>query len=207
MWQGQNKEDMIISNYFGDHKGALLDLGANDGYTFSNSFYLLNNGWKGILVDPSPSAYEKLETLYQGNPDVHLMNVAIGNHNTLTTLYDSDSLLNNGDSSLVSTCVKNETKRWEPLNMKFDEVEVEMWNFKYLIHQSPIKSFDFISIDCEGLDISILKQINLSDVNCRCLCIEHNSVKAVVKEIRAYCSLFGLNKEIGYNAENIILAK
>lgn len=207
MWRGQNKEDMIVSNYFGDYKGTLLDLGANDGITFSNSFKLLWNGWSGVLVDPSPSAYKKLQTLYEGNPDVHLMNVAIGNHNTLTTLYDSDSLLNNGDSSLVSTCVKNETKRWEPLNMKFEEVEVEMWNFKYLIHQSPIKSFDFISIDCEGLDISILKQINLSDVNCRCLCIEHNSVSSVVREIKAHCKLFGLTKEIGYNAENIILAK
>lgn len=207
MWQGQNKEDMIISNYFGDYKGTLLDLGANDGCTFSNSFYLLSNGWKGVLVDPSPSAYKKLQYLYQENPDVHLMNVAIGNHNTLTTLYDSDSLLNNGDSSLVSTCVKNETKRWEPLNMKFDEIEVEMWNFKYFIHQSPVKSFDFISIDCEGLDVDILRQINLSNVGCKCLCIEHNSVKSAVKEIRSYCNSFGLNKEIGYNAENIILAK
>ena len=37
-----------------------VDIGANDGITLSNTYFLEKNGWDGIAVKPIPSVYEKL---------------------------------------------------------------------------------------------------------------------------------------------------
>ena len=44
-------EQDIILNYFNGKQGTFLDIGANDGKTFSNSYALSLLGWKGVCVD------------------------------------------------------------------------------------------------------------------------------------------------------------
>src|SRR5688572_349204 len=42
--------------------GFFIEIGANDGITFSNAYFLeKNRGWKGICVEPHPTAFEKLK--------------------------------------------------------------------------------------------------------------------------------------------------
>jgi len=53
----QNNEQQVILDYFGEHYiGTFLDLGCNDGQTFSNTRALALNGWSGVLVDASANA-------------------------------------------------------------------------------------------------------------------------------------------------------
>ena len=41
----QNNEEQVILDYFGNKIGNLLDIGANDGITLSNSRKLIELGW------------------------------------------------------------------------------------------------------------------------------------------------------------------
>jgi hypothetical protein len=82
-----------------------------------------------------------------------------------------------------------------------------MITFDKMMQESPYKTFEFISIDCEGYDLPILRQINLKELGVRVLCIEHNGDNAALNEIISICSSYGLNTELLINAENIILAK
>ena len=66
----QYREDLIVFDYFNGKVGNLLDLGANDGITFSNSRLLIENGWGGVLVEASPLTFKKLETLYENSSKV-----------------------------------------------------------------------------------------------------------------------------------------
>lgn len=53
----QNGEQQVILETFealGIHKGHLVDLGAGDGYTMSNTRALLDRGWTGDLYDGDP---------------------------------------------------------------------------------------------------------------------------------------------------------
>lgn len=53
----QNGEQAHILYYFdvmGIDKGHLVDLGAGDGFTMSNTRALLNRGWTGYLLDGDP---------------------------------------------------------------------------------------------------------------------------------------------------------
>ena len=54
-FNGQNLEDKIVWDFFqetygADFKGTVLDLGANNGLSLSNSRVFIQNGWKGFLV-------------------------------------------------------------------------------------------------------------------------------------------------------------
>ena len=65
--------------------------------------------------------------------------------------------------------------------------------------------FDFITIDAEGMDMEILKQIDLLDT--QLLCIEWNSKNEIKEEILEYTSKFGMNKIIYQSGENLLIAR
>jgi len=204
----QNKEDIAVLNYFGkDFKGLLLDIGANDGITLSNSRLLIESEWSAYLIEPSPKAFNKLMVNLIGNSENTVpLNFAIGTENGKATLYESNEHLTKNDIALLSSLNEAETKRWK--NQKFKGVEVDVLTFEsFLFLFEEIANIDFISIDAEGLDLDILKQINLTGLNVKCLCIEHNSNNQVRAEIIEYCLQHGLNNILLENSENIILVK
>jgi hypothetical protein len=85
-------------------------------------------------------------------------------------------------------------------------VPVQFYTFADALQQFMVKRFDFITIDAEGMDFEILHQMNLTDLGCKCICIEHNSTPQIADKMKAYCSIFGLTNELLRNGENIILA-
>lgn len=200
----QNNEDEIISQYFGSHIGTLLDIGANDGVTFSNSKLLIDKGWVADLVEPSDYGFNKLSELYSDNRNVRLHKCAMSSECFVGTLHESGAHVKNGtDRALVSTIQQHEKNRWG--NVAFKEIEVSVIDFNTFHQHLDLPKFDFISIDAEGEDWNILSQIDLNKVGCKCLCIEYNSIQSLAQLYSNYCAKFGL-KEIHRNAENIIFA-
>lgn len=169
----QNKEQEVIVNYFKDFKGTFLSIGENDGQTLSNTRGLAELGWCGVMVEPSPKAFHKLKQLYdiEKKGCFYLYNFAIGTHNGVMKFFDSGTHLNQGDVGLLSTADESELKRFP--GTQYDEIEVKVFRLKTALNRFTIKKFDFVSIDAEGFDLEILKQMDLSDV--KCLCIEWNS--------------------------------
>lgn len=204
-YHSQNNEAEIILNYFGKHKGTVLEIGANDGITLSNSYDLIKSGWQGYLLEPGNVCADLIQ-LYKGNNQVHIYNVGIGLENERVPFYESGAHVKNGiDKGLVSSIHEHETLRWRKSGVQFNKTEIELVTFEdwYKLAGSPI--LDFISIDTEGCEVQILKQIDLSYVKCECICIEWNGVTDLDKLYRDYCAQFGL-KEIARNRENIIFA-
>lgn len=201
----QNLEQEAIIKYFGDYKGTFLDLGSNDGVTLSNTRALAELGWCGVLVEPSPQAFPKLKKLYEEEKKgcFYLYNCAIGKHNGKGVLHDSGELLKTGDRALVSTMVKKETERFSKV-VPYDEVEVKVYRWKTFFNRLTIKKFDFVSIDCEGLDIDILKQMDLNALEVKCLCIEFNGNQTLKGEIDKIMEGF---KIIYTSGENLIYAR
>ena len=199
----QNREDEVILKYFGGFKGALLDVGANDGKTFSNSLALIEKGWYAHLFEPS-SAYRQLQQLHLENPKVKIYKKGLAAHTTTAILHESgEHVRGAGDSCLVSTC-KEIDKKWR--SVQFTDVEIELISFWDWYEYELQPELHFISIDCEGMDIEVMQQINLAQADCRLLCIEYNSIDADYQTIKSYCKQYGLKKELTKNAENVIFA-
>lgn len=205
MSYSQNGEDIFVLNWFGsDFKGTLLEIGANDGITLSNSRLLIENGWSAELVEPG-SIFEDLTYLYP-IPEydrVELYKLAIGDRNDTVQLFESGAHVQGGkDRGLVSTVDKSELNRWPDVDFQPSSTQMVTWA-KYLKTFSVNKRFDFISIDAEGMDWQILKQMDLTNLGCRCLCIEWNSQQELFKLFVDYCYNFNLKLAVK-NAENLI---
>jgi FkbM family methyltransferase len=200
----QNNEAEIIANYFKGKKGTVLDIGANDGKTFSNSFDLIQSSWSGVLIEPG-SVFTQLQELHKDNRAVSCYQLAIAEKEQILTFYESGAHVKNGtDTGLVSTLNHDETIRWRNTGVEFTERQVQAVPFSWVLKWH--KKFDFITIDAEGFDLAILKQIDLAKVKCQCLCIEWNGDQTLDWAYRVYCNYYGL-KEISRNRENIIFAK
>lgn len=201
MRYSQNAEQDIILNYFQSHKGTFLDLGANDGITFSNTRALAETGWLGVLVDASPKAFKKLEENYKNKIDFHLYNIAIGRQNGIAKFHESGALIGQDDVALVSTFHQHEMDRFKSA-VQYEEIEVKCLTWSAFLAGCPIKDFDFISMDIEGNEMDVLPYMDLT--NTKMICIEFNGNEELKREYEKY--LFGFQL-IYTSGENLIYAR
>lgn len=198
----QNNEQEVILDYFKNQpEGSFLSIGENDGETLSNVRALALNGWSGVCVEPAPDPFQKLETLYEGSK-VLVHECAIGKENGKFPFHVSGTHLKKGDSGLLSTLEKSEMKRWKGTE-QFIETEVEVYTWKSFYEGCGVETFDFISIDCEGLDVDVLMQMDLKAMGTKLVCIEWNGIPSKKRAIDVYFFRFGL-KLIHQNLENLI---
>lgn len=209
MYYGQNKEDEIINNlivskYGADFKGAILDLGANDGVTLSNSRFFIENGWNGILIEAGRESYQRL--VNNSIAKTLAINCAIGVQDGFLNFYESNNLLNADDIGLVSSLVADETQRWRNAGIGYNEYVVECFTWETFRDKFHLKSqnFDIISIDIEGMDYEVLTQMNLTELDCKVLCVEFNG-KEIQKYID-YANQHGMTL-VHQNPENLIFIK
>lgn len=197
----QSREEEVILKYFEGKTGTFLDIGANDGITFSNTRALAERGWKGVLVEPSPKAFEILKMRYEGHKGFYIYPFAIGSHNGKAMLQESGPLCSANDIGLVSTFHSNEMERFKR-TVKYEPVEVKIFKWKTFLNRLTIKDFDFISADCEGSELDILPDMGLS--KCQCICLEWNSKPELKTEYEKYLDGFKL---IYTSSENLIYAR
>lgn len=169
----QNGEGKVILDFFRGKVGTFLDAGANDGVTLSNSRALALIGWSGVCVEPAPEPFAKLQALYNEAPGIHCVNAAITEKDGPVDFYDMGTHLNKGDTSLLATTRPQEMERWR--GQSFDKTTVQGITVATLLARSPHKKFDFISIDCEGVDYMIMSQLPLAQLGCRMVCVEYNA--------------------------------
>lgn len=197
----QNNEDQIVHDYFGIGKINVLSIGENDGKTLSNVLRAIEDGASALLIEPSEEAFKRLKELHKNNNRVHLLNLAISNNDGLTDFYESGDHLGIGDTSLLSTLSRSEVNRWKSSGEQFTKTKVYVATFSTIMELSEFKTFDLISIDAEGMDWDILKQINLKEIGCRMLIIECN--RSEHTKFIDFCAYYGLFLTEA-NSENLI---
>lgn len=201
MAYSQNKEEEVILKYFEGKAGTFIDIGANDGITFSNTRALAERGWKGVLVEPSPKAFDILKMRYEGHKGFYIYPFAIGSHNGKAMLQESGPLCSANDVGLVSTFHSHEMDRFKRI-VKYEPVEVKVFKWKTFLNRLTIKEFDFISADVEGNELDILPDMDLSKT--QMICLEWNRKPELKIEYEKYLEGFKL---IYTSAENLIYAR
>lgn len=207
MSYSQNQEDLFILNYFGDYKGTVLEIGANDGTMLSNSRLAIRNGWSAYLVEPG-DPYKSLVDLYGHSPEtVRLFGYGLGEKTEQVNFYASKSHIPNGsDIGLVSSTSYKETERWRNAGVEFITTTIQVRKYSEWYEAQDRPKFDFISLDCEGGEWGILQQIDLDECACRALCIEWNGNPDLWNLFNDYCGSFGMVLRV-QNNENLIFTK
>ena len=211
MYYGQNNEDRIISSlikekYGDDYIGNILDLGANDGITLSNSRYFYEHNWNAFLIEAGETPFHLLEKNTFDLRNIKRYNVALGVENGILTFHESSNLLNEKDRGLVSSLIEEETTRLKKEGLTYNSYEVECFNWNTFVNYFDLQDlkFDIITIDIEGMDYAVLSQMNLDELGCKVLCVEFNGLE--IDKYVNYVSKFNMQL-VHKNHENLIFLK
>ena len=170
----QSGQDAYVSDYFNNKKnGFFLDIGANDGISLSNTYYLEKSlNWNGICFEPIPSTFEKLN---QNRNCIKLMVGVSDENSTETFMYMEPS----------SKMLSGMKKEYHPKHIdriesqlvngsKLMEVDIECVLFNEIMEYYNIKRIDYLNIDTEGNELKIVKSINFEKYDIEIMTIENN---------------------------------
>jgi len=152
----QYREEYFLLNYFNNKQnGVLVDVGAADGIINSNSRFLIkNNNWSGILIEPHPEYFTQLNNLYKNSKNIKLYNNGVFNKNCVLPFYQ----FGNADIGQISTF--SESFKEKQINSYGDKyktaINIECLTLQKIFFENNLLDIDFMSIDCEGVDMEVL---------------------------------------------------
>ncbi|MCP9917499.1 FkbM family methyltransferase [Cyanobium sp. ATX 6F1] len=170
MYYSQFGEDKFLIDNFLSRPGIpkfYIELGAIDGIRYSNTKTLEDeHGWSGILIEPIPSAFEKLKLNRPGNM---LVNSIVGSEEGEVKF----RFFNNPDlqcvSAVKSTQKESHEKQWmnlqtaendwlaDQIENDLQEIILPTQSLGGIVRRSRIPSFGLLSLDVEGHELEVLK--------------------------------------------------
>lgn len=181
--QPDSKQDKYLNeNIFKNKKnGYFIDIGAHDGITYSNTYFFEKKlGWKGICIEPMPGAFNKLKK----NRSCICINGCIAEEPI-----PAKFLLVSGPSEMLSGLIDfyhpEHLKRIEAelnsLGGTSEIIEIQSYRLDAILSANKIKYVDYLSIDTEGSELSILKSINFDTVDIFIISVENNYKDKTIK--------------------------
>ncbi|MFA5023524.1 MAG: FkbM family methyltransferase [Patescibacteria group bacterium] len=169
----QNGQDKFLEKkiFHNIKNGYFVDIGANDGISYSNTYFFENKGWKGLCVEPIPEIFEKL----QKNRICECICGAVSDQQAEY----SDFLHITGALEMLSGIInkyeKNHIARIDKEMYKSKEekkiIQVKNYHFNQIVKN---KNIDYLSIDVEGSEFDIIKNIDFSKFEIKVISIEND---------------------------------
>ena len=170
----QFNEDLKILKFFKE-KGFYVDIGCYHPIRYSNTYRMFKLGWKGMNIDLNPLSIEFFNVARP--KDINIC-AAISNKK-------SGNLYLDHELSPQNTLEKNHTNFYEKvfgLKIK-NSKKIKTKKLSEIFRKNKIFKVDFLNIDVEGHELSVLKSINLKKFDIKVICIEiikHN-LKAIIE--------------------------
>lgn len=216
--------DRKLQKYLNYNYGFFVDVGANDGFTESNTLFLeRKRNWRGVLIEPAPNQFINC-CYYRGRKGnsffpnacvsfeckkkimqlkyANLMSVLVNKKNTLKSI---DDHLISGRQHIIQGTDK----------LEFG-VYVKTLN-KILNESKAPQIIDLMSIDVEGSEMEVLKGINFKQYKFKYILIECRNFKKInnflikknykfIEKLSIYDYLFAFNikKNPLYNNYNFL---
>lgn len=192
----QNNEEWYILQWTPEN-GRLLDIGAWWPKNLSNTRALIEKGWSGVLVEPSPGPMRVLLGEYGNNDKITLLQAAITAHGKRITMQVTDYPVSTSDHKVFSLWQQ------DPLTQYLGPLVVPSMTIAAVFEE--FGRFDFIDIDAEGQSVELATQLleQPGEILPQCFCVEHDGF-APQLEVAA--------RKRGYNhfhitGENLVAAR
>ncbi len=160
----QDGEEIYLKNRFAQKKtGTYVDVGANHPFRYSNTYWAYEKGWRGITIEPDIINYKLLMNFRE--EDINI-NCGVSDKETnLEYFIFKESALNTfckeeikNKADIISTCI------------------IPVRRLDSILQEYNINHIDFIDIDVEGMEMSVLNSINWNKVSIDCILVEQKDM-------------------------------
>lgn len=165
----QNREDIIIDAFLKSvKKGFYVDVGAGHHKEHSVTKLFYDKGWRGINVEPEPKMFKLLEQNRHRDT-----NLKIGLSSKPGRLVMRQYLGWRSGLSTFSQAMMEENSAID----EYVDVETAVTTLGKILDEQKVKHIDFMKIDVEGYEQSVLEGNNWQKYRPSLICIEANHVK------------------------------
>lgn len=164
--RAQFNQDMWIMRRFADKPhGTFIDVGANDGLTYSNTWCLEQKGWVGVCIEPVRTMYD---ALVKNRPNSQCIHTCVYSHNGHV---DFTTVSEDPGASMLSGVTQHIDTRSNTSKSKTSEIPCTTLNDMVDLLGDHV---DFIKLDTEGSKHAILNAFDFNKYQVDVFCIECN---------------------------------
>jgi len=184
-------EDIIVRYVFNVlklRKPTYLDVGAHHPVFLSNTYAMYKKGSAGVLVEPDPTLYSRIRR--KRRRDVSL-NVGVADESGILDFYVMSS-------KTLNTFSKDEAENTEDSNVRIENtLKIPVITINEILEEYfPDEAPDFLSVDVEGMDLEIIKSMDIRRWRPKIICAETLSYSAStggekLSEIHDYLNTHG----------------
>jgi FkbM family methyltransferase len=155
----QYGQDLACYDLLQQKKGGFfMDIGANDGITFSNSFLFEEKGWKGVCVEPHPIVFQTLNE----KRSCHCLNACISEQDGIVDFLAVEGpahMLSGIESFLSEDHLRRINQEISEKGGELRRIQIEAITPESLLKRYEIDVIDFLSVDTEGCELPILRSL------------------------------------------------
>src|SRR5262249_48636960 len=146
-------------------RGTFIDVGAFDPILHSNTYLLYLHGWRGLNIDASPQRVSRFSAVRPGDTNIV---AAVSDSARDVRFLDyptpgTSRVIESDETSLVNALGEQPASiascRTRTLTQLLEE-------------HPPAHGIDFLNVDCEGLDLSVLRGLDWSRWSPRVIAVE-----------------------------------
>jgi FkbM family methyltransferase len=181
-----------------DCERFIVDVGANDGLTISNSLPFVKLGWRAILIEPAPAAYAKLAKNFSGQANVHCIQAACSDKTGEANFF----LGTDAEDGLLGTLCQSDND-WFAVARSTKSVIVKTDTLTNILRSngSP-RQPGILLVDAEAMDYEVLLGLDFSEFRPTLICTEEYELEPH-KHAAKYSLLiengYGLVQKVGCN--------
>ena len=171
-----NDLDKKLERYLNFNNGFFIEVGANDGYSQSNTYFLeKERNWKGLLVEGIPELYKKCKNIRSKS--------VVKNYALVSNEFPYKSItmhFANLMSVVEGSLKKEDQEKYIKKGLEIQgldrsySISVPVCTLEAILDQIPNTQhcIDFFSLDVEGYELNVLKGLNLSKYRPRYILVE-----------------------------------
>lgn len=154
--------DFVLENYFNIKKPIYLDIGANHPRKINNTYLFYKKSSSGYLVEPDANLFKRLVKA-RGKRDVCL-NIGVGDKEDILKYYRMSI-------DALNSFSKEEAERNERNGIAkiIEIIDVRVIPINQLLERN---QFNFVSIDVEGIDNTIIDNWDFENYRPEVICLE-----------------------------------
>ena len=169
----QHSEDKLVESLLPNGVTSFIDIGANDGVLFSNTYKFAKLRARGLCIEPSRNSFLKLRLNHLFHPNIRCIQAAVSDFNGQIFL--------NEDGYESTLSYVNKTKNSNSYSVKCHTLD------EVLAKYPKFREVDLLSVDVEGHERPVFEGLSENNLNTKIMIIEAD--KSGIHELLTLTSL------------------
>jgi len=187
-------EELLPINFV----GTCVEVGAAQGVAASNTLHFEELGWKCLCIEPNNDLYSQLR-----NNRKLTQHYAVGATNVTGARFAVVELINGDVTAISGLNIDQELFQQHPVRA-VHEIIVDIKTLDNCLKDANIKHTDFISIDTEGTELSVLYGFSIENYQPYLIVIEDNYN---TNKFDDYLKTFGYTRKLRQGVNNFYVNK